>query len=166
MENRGTGSACTLRLAMTIYESWNLYVLRIVRPTGNRQIGKFARAQNLRREFTRKVREDNRERLDILLGRERADEHETAVASRRDGRVPTLARYITKSMKLRATYKGQRVRARARRDGIIVFKGKRFTSPSLAAKAALPHRRAINGWSFWTFERAPGDWVRLKELRR
>jgi hypothetical protein len=31
-------------------------VLRIVRPSGNRQIGRFARAQNLRRDFARRVR--------------------------------------------------------------------------------------------------------------
>jgi hypothetical protein len=43
-------------------------VLRIVRPTGNRQVGKFSRAQNLRRDFVRRVRLDAVEHLGMLLG--------------------------------------------------------------------------------------------------
>jgi len=140
-------------------------VLRIVRPSGNRQIGRFARAQNLRRDFARRVRQDARERLDMLLGRERANEKIVSPRVKR-GRAAVLSRYVTRPMQLRATYKGNRIRARVRRDRFIVFKGKKYTSPSLAGVAALPHRRAINGWWFWKFERAPGDWVRLRELRR
>jgi len=26
--------------------------------------------------------------------------------------------------------------------------------------------RAMNGWTCWTYERAPGDWVKLDELRK
>lgn len=136
-------------------------VLRIVRPSGNRQMGRFARAQNLRREFSRMVREDARDRLDKLLGRERP---KGPPRPRRSGPVPVLAPYITKRMKLRATYKGKALRARVRRNGIVVFNGKQYMSPSLAAAAAS--RRGMGGWWFWKFERAPGDWVRLRELRR
>lgn len=142
-------------------------VLRIVRPSGNRQIGRFANAQNLRREFTRLAQEDHRLRLAKLLGREMPDSRLRKVATLRHGeRSPVLRRYASSPMKLRGKYKGKLVRARVRRGGLIVFKRKRYTSPSLAAAAALRHRRAVNGWSFWTYERAPGDWVRLSELRR
>lgn len=141
-------------------------VLRIVRPSGNLQIGKFARAQNLRREFSKMVRQDARDRLDMLLGRVRVSERVVARGARRVGRVPVLARYVTKPMKLRGTYKGKALKARVRRDGVIFFNGAQYTSPSLAAAAALPHRHAMNGWWFWKYERAPGDWVRLRELRR
>lgn len=27
-------------------------------------------------------------------------------------------------------------------------------------------KREMNGWQTWTYERAPGDWVLLKELRK
>ena len=27
-------------------------------------------------------------------------------------------------------------------------------------------RKTGNGWTFWRYERAPGDWVLLDELRR
>jgi hypothetical protein len=139
-------------------------VLRIVRPAGNRQGGKFARAQNLRRDFTRRVKLDAATHLSELLGtlerqkagRGRADTDGKAV----------LAAYFTRPVKLRAHYKGKVLKARVLRSGLISFKGKRYASPSKAAGAALPHRRAISGWHFWTYERAPGDWVRLRELRR
>lgn len=77
-----------------------------------------------------------------------------------------LAAYVSRPLRLRAKYKGKVMKARVLRNGVISFAGKRYQSPSMAACAALPHRRAINGWHFWTYERAPGDWVRLKELRK
>jgi hypothetical protein len=139
-------------------------VLRIVRPTGNRQGGKFAKAQNLRRDFTRRVKLDAAAHLSDLLGTE---------AVNRGGRPrinsaskAVLAAYVTRPTRLRARYKGKELKARVLRNGVISFAGKRFQSPSMAACAALPHRRAINGWYFWTYERAPGDWVRLRELRK
>ncbi len=139
-------------------------VLRIVRPSGNRQGGKFAKAQNLRREFTRRVKQDAAAHLSELLGREKADRSSKLRPDSSNRAV--LAAYVTRPMRLRARYKGKVLKARVLRNGAISCSGKRFQSPSMAARAALPHRRAINGWHFWTYERAPGDWVRLRELRK
>lgn len=140
-------------------------VLRIVKPHGNAQIGKFGRATNLRRLFAGRVREDARRRLDQLLGRESSKRVKPLVL-RGKGRTPVLATYTLAPMRLRAAYKGKRIRARVLRRGQISYRNQRFNSPSLAAKAAIGVDRAINGWTFWTYERAPGDWVYLKELRR
>jgi hypothetical protein len=139
-------------------------VLRIVRPTGNRQGGKFARAQNLRREFTRRVKQDAAAHLSDLLGVE--SRRQPVVVRSRLASKAVLASYVSRPMRLRARYKGKVLKARVLSNGVISFAGKRFQSPSMAACAALPHRRAINGWHFWTYERAPGDWVRLRELRK
>jgi hypothetical protein len=139
-------------------------VLRIVKPTGNAQLGKFGRASNLRRHFVGRVHEDAKLRLNELLGRE-VGITKDAIA-RTKGPNPVLARYVKAPMRLRALYKGKRVRARVLRRGQISFRRTRFNSPSLAARAAIGGNRAINGWTFWTYERAPGDWVRLQELRR
>lgn len=68
-------------------------VLRIVRPTGNRQAGKFAKAQNLRREFTRRVKQDAAEHLSELLGVERARKTVTLRAS--SSRKAVLSAYVT-----------------------------------------------------------------------
>lgn len=139
-------------------------VLRIVRPKGNKQIGKFGRAENLRRAFAAQVRADAKRRLDALLGRQ----PKMKVPARRliGQRIAVLARFSKRPVRLRARYKGRTLKARVLKSGVIVVLGKRFTSPSLAASAACLTRRAMNGWSFWTYERAPGDWVRLSELRK
>lgn len=139
-------------------------VLRIVRPAGNRQGGKFAKAQNLRREFARRVKQDAVLHLSELLG------VDTIRLARAKPNTPpskaVLANYIAGPLLLRARIKGKPVKARVLRNGTISLSGKRFQSPSAAARAALPHRHAVNGWSFWTYERAPGDWVKLRELRK
>jgi hypothetical protein len=140
-------------------------VLRIVRPDGNRQMGKFGRAENLQRRFARIVRDDARDRLDDLLGRVRKPKARSVGRTLKRS-TPVLAEYVTSSMRLRGRHKGKVVKARVLRNGIVSVGGVRFNSPSLAAKAACPGRGAVNGWHFWTFERGPGDWVRLNELRR
>jgi len=81
-----------------------------------------------------------------------------------DGRLPTLARYVTRRFKIRFDYKGKRHIARVRSDGTINFRGKIYTSPSMAGRAVT--KRSTDGWTAWKFLRAPGDWVRLDELRR
>lgn len=139
-------------------------VLRIARPVGNAQIGKFGRATNLRQILARLAREDSNRRLDELLGRK--SKRVAKSKSIRNGRHPVLARYVSGRIRLRGRYKGKRVRAHVLQSGQISHAGERFNSPSLAARAAIGRKRAINGWSFWTYERAPGDWVKLRELRR
>ena len=82
-----------------------------------------------------------------------------------DGRKPTLAKYITGPMKLRARFKGQAINARVRRTGHVNLDGQEYTSPSVAAAAACK-RKTCNGWTFWKYERAPGKWALLDELRK
>jgi hypothetical protein len=140
-------------------------VLRIVRPEGNRQKGKFGRAENLQRRFARIVRDDARDRLDDLFGRERKSRSGTT-GHTSNSSVPVLAEYVSGTLRLRGRYKGKVVKARVLRNGMVSVGGTRFKSPSLAAKYACPGRGAVNGWHFWTYERGPEDWVRLNELRR
>ncbi len=65
---------------------------------------------------------------------------------------------------LRAKYKGQVHVARIDRSGIVVG-GKRFTTPSDAARAVTGTN--VNGWRFWQC-RLPGEagWRRLDALRQ
>ena len=75
-----------------------------------------------------------------------------------------LAGLVNRRYKLRATYKRKRYSARLRPDGQIRFRGKLFRSPSAAGYAIT--KRPTAGWGFWLYERAPGDWIKLNELRR
>jgi len=139
-------------------------ILRIVRPTGNKQKGKFAKSTELRRRFARDVRARHRSELNLLLGR--AQKPKTPVRKPREatGPEPALTKYGIGPTVLHGRAKGQLVMARVRRDGLIRFKGVLYRSPSLAGKAAV--KRSCNGWTFWRYLRAPGDWVQLDALRR
>ena len=143
-------------------------VLRIVSPPGNKLVGKFGKAENLRTRLGRAIREHQRRELGEIIGkRKQQPDRKQAppiVRRNRKGQPPVLSKYVSRPMRLKANFKNKTIRARVSKDGTIRLKGKIFFSPSLAAAAAC-RRRSCNGWTFWTYERAPGDWVLLNELR-
>lgn len=143
-------------------------VLRIASPKGNRQRGKLPRSEDLHRRFRKDIRCNQQEELLGLFPAlaSRVAEHDGKPALIvRQGRIPALASYATKPFKIRMRYKGKWIAAVVRRGGRIHCRGKLFTSPSMAGTHAM-NRTAVNGWDKWLYQRAPGDWVRLSELRR
>jgi hypothetical protein len=138
-------------------------ILRIVPTKGNKQKGRLPRSEDMRRKFAREIRQSQGLELRALIGRLVKLENEEP--NMPEGRQPALAAFTKVPLKLRARFKGKVVHARLRRDGRIRLAGKIYDSPSLAGAAACS-RRTCNGWTFWEYERARGDWVRLNELRR
>ncbi len=139
-------------------------ILRIVKPKGNNQKGKFARSEDIKRRFGRDVRARHRSEIDILLGRppKLSKSKPKAAVS---GKQAALTKVLKgRAMKLRRRYKGQMYKARLRKDGTVLFKGAIYRSPTAVGKAICKH--AVNAWQFWQCERAPGDWVKLEKLRR
>lgn len=139
-------------------------LLRIAHPTGNKQIGRFVKCENLVMRFARDIKTLQREEITGLLGLKR---RAIVGRDRADDR-PVLAPYVPyiRRNRLRARYKGKMYRARVRRDGSITLpgnRGRKFNSPSLAAVHVA--KRNMNGWWFWHYERSPGEWVRLRHLR-
>lgn len=140
-------------------------ILRIVNPPGNKQKGQFFKSEDLRRLFGRGVRAQMRSQFSELSGGRRAVEPAEPESAGIEAKAHTtvLAGYVTRPLRLRARYKGKTQSARVRRDGSILFEGKTFPSPSAAAARQTP---TCNGWTFWQYERAPGDWVLLEQLRK
>ena len=153
-------------------------VLRIVKPKGNLQKGKLEKADDLRRVFRKDIAKAQSIELEGLFC---SDPHKKELNSivrvnetKLEGRKPVLAPFVTRRFHIRWRYKGKLYIAHVRRDGSIMFakesaesnrlQGKVFMSPSFAASAIAKH--AYNGWSAWTYERAPGEWVSLNELRK
>jgi len=146
-------------------------LLRIVRPTGNKVSGKFAKSESLLPRLKRDLRRLHDEETKLLLvGKAKRPPAARRGAagkpkkSKETGKRPILARYIASPMEIRGRYKGRLKRARVRKDGSIRFGKVVYNSPSLAGAAAV-ERRTCNGWTFWTYERSPGDWVSLGKLR-
>ena len=138
-------------------------ILRTVKPAGNKQKGKFAKSDDLRRRFRRDMEQSLDAEIDGMF-EESLPSKRKAKVPKADGRTPILAKYVTEAIPLRARFKGKILKATVRRDGTIRFAGKLYNSPSLAAAAAC-QRVSCNGWDFWTYQRAPGDWVPLDALR-
>ena len=139
-------------------------VLRIVKTKGNKQKGKFIKSEDLRPHFTRDAKRSWQLEMQEMLGLSARPRPQAQPASA-DGRTPVLAAYIDGPLKLRARCKGETLHATVSRTGTIRYNGKVYTSPSLAGAAARKYR-TCNGWTFWQYERAPGDWVLLNQLRK
>jgi hypothetical protein len=140
-------------------------LLRIVKTKGNKQKGKFAKSEDLRRKFRGDIKRSWLVEIQDLLGISANGKARRSRRVQQDGRKPVLADYVNGPLKLRRRFKGKLLKARVRRNGMVRFQGKSYTSPSLAAAAACG-RRTCNGWTFWRYERAPNLWVRLTELRK
>ena len=136
-------------------------ILRVVKPLpeGNSKTGKFARSENLLARLAKDIRQRNREKLNHIVGR--SEERIYVVLP---GRMPPLLPYVKKVFNLRGRLKGKTFNASVKDDGTIRLQGRIYQSPSSAGEAIC--KRACNGWAFWKYERAPGDWVRLDELRK
>ena len=142
-------------------------VLKIVDPPGNKQAGKFGKAENLQTRFGQAIRKLQRQQLGELIGGRKRNppvKPRSTSPKNRKGQSPVLSKYISTPLKLKAKFKNKTVTARVVRNGTIRFAGKTYFSPSRSAKAVC--NRPCNGWIFWSYERAPGDWVRLDQLRK
>lgn len=133
-------------------------VLRIMTPKGNRQKGRLKYSENLRFQLSRAIKSAQRREFDELFGRRAA----SAVRPPKPASAK-LARYVTKPTPIKARYRDRMFYGWIRRDGRIRFRGRLYDSPSAAGAAA--RKRATNGWTFWQYQRAPGDWVELSKLR-
>ena len=143
-------------------------VLRIVSPPGNKLVGAFGKAENLRNQLSQALRQQLRKEVRDLLGgpkRKSPVKPRSTSPKNRTGQPPVLSKYLSTPLKLKAKFKNKTVTARVTRNGTIRFAGETYFSPSLAARAACG-RKTCNGWTFWNYERAPGDWVRLDLLRK
>ena len=128
-------------------------ILRIVQPKGNKQKGKFPKSEDIRRRFARDVKDRLNYEVALLFG----DKPTKSVSQSREAKL--------RRMKLRAWFKGKKLRAQLLKGGRVRFGGKVYESLSTAAAKACK-RRTCNGWTFWKYLRAPGDWATVDHLRK
>jgi hypothetical protein len=124
-------------------------LIRVTRPPGNKQMGRFSGAENIRKKLERDLKEKHRRSIDALLGRPTDDREDDDKPGR--------------SIHIRGRYKGKLHHAWLRHVGTVKYKGKVYTSLSAAATAVT--KSPTNGRWFWQFKRGPGDWARVREMR-
>jgi len=149
-------------------------LIRIARPQGNRQRGTLQNAQSLRERIMKRARAAEEARLQAMFGdespriRPRRSAPARPVRRRRQvssihGRLSLAGLLDADRTPLRAEYKGQTYAAIALADGRIRFRGRFFDSPSGAGTAATGG--PIDGWHFWKYRPAGGEWTPLDHLR-
>ncbi len=134
-------------------------ILRITKPVGNKVKGKFAKSENLIRKvrwhYRQKAKEEEKQMfLSPKAAAKTAKQisHETDLATYQAWR---KVKFVFK----RKTYWGI-----LRRDGSVRCNGKKYDSPTAAARAIVGYN--INGLRVWKYERSPGDWVPLSTLKK
>lgn len=139
-------------------------ILKISFPKGNKQTGKFAKSQDLKRRFWNIIKEAQRKEREALFGIKEEKIEQLVKTEKAKGRKPVLAPYVTKRFQIRYKYKGKVFKATVRKDGRISLEGKIYTSPSVAGYGIARH--SVDGWYVWKYERSPGEWVLLDTLRK
>jgi len=151
-----------LTIGNSFVKEMETLLLRIAQPKGNKQLGKFVKCQDLHPVVRRDFRSDYKLKEQSMFRRRpvaKADQKEVEGKHQ-----AVLAGYVRDGFALKARRNGKDYKARVQKNGSIKFQGQVFMSPSGAGVAARGH--STDGWSFWHYERAPGDWVPLKELRK
>ncbi|MGE0771696.1 MAG: hypothetical protein AB7K37_08290 [Cyclobacteriaceae bacterium] len=74
----------------------------------------------------------------------------------------TLAGLVKVRTPIYRTYKGMEYKATLVPKGFILFKGKRYNTPTSVA-VQIVDRSTVNGWTFWRIKNSSGEWVSLKE---
>jgi len=139
-------------------------LLRIVKPKGNSQTGKFAKSEDLKRRFGHDIREYQNNELRTWLGKP-IKPSKIKIKPVPNGKQATIIKILRgRALRLRRRYKGTLYKARLRKDGKVLMNRVIYPSASAAGRKVCGH--AVNGWQFWNCERAPGDWVKLAKLRR
>jgi len=140
-------------------------VMRIARPPGNKQRGRFARSTDLQGTLLRRVRDSQQADLGEWFGAQvKRPKRARPTPSSCPSRPPPLAPFADRVSELRAIYKHRTIKARVRSDGSILLGSEVHRAPSGAAQAVV--RRTCSGWRFWKWKRPDGKWVALDELRR
>ncbi len=135
-------------------------MLRITQPKGAKQSGKLAQSKDMKRQIMKAIRVKLSRQVNSLFAKYTIDQD----GDDSDGVESELLHYLPNGARLRGFHKGKIHTARARRNGIIRYDGRNFSSLSLAATAAV--KRPVNGWWFWQVERGRHNWTRLTQIRK
>lgn len=137
-------------------------LLRIVKPDGNKQGGKFVKSQNLHPVLNTLVSEYDADHRAALLGGRVAIRRQQIKGRKAKGK-GALKGLVNKRIPLKAWRGGYEYTASLRKDGMISYDGQLYDSPNAAATAAL--EKPAGGWGFWQFKDKKGDWVHLRKLK-
>ena len=141
--------------------------LRIVKPKGNKQSGRLAHSQNLRRHFEAAIKQKyDEERANLFMSPAR--QRRARPSGDRDGQLrgkrSSVSGLFDTARALRAWHEGYEYSAKLLTNGGIKYENTEFNSPSHAARQIVVRNR--NGLTFWHCKNHAGEWTPLKSFMR
>jgi len=137
--------------------------LRIATPSNNRQAGRFAKAEDLKRKFKKFIQQKQKKELNFIFDDDIKEVIKKVNTKREKGRKAVLSKYISHPFLIKLKFNNKTFRGKVQKNGVIIVNKKKFTSPSLAAKYIVKYH--VDGWHKWKYERSPGEWVLIDKLR-
>ena len=129
-------------------------LVRIADPKGNSVKPKGRDSRKLPKNLVNLIKQEQKEELAGLFSKE---------VKERKSKTPTtreLKGLVQIRTSIYRTYKGKDHKAILTPAGTIIYKGKKFGSPTAAAKAVVT-RQSVNGWRFWFIKNESNEWVKL-----
>ncbi len=131
-------------------------LVRIANPKGNAVKPKGKDSRKLHKQLEQLIKLKHKQELDSLFSA-RTNKHKRDKIKNRE-----LNGLVEKRTPIYRTYKGKEYKAILTPAGIIVYKGRKYSSPTGAAKVVA--KRMVNGWYFWYIRDKNNNWVRLKDF--
>jgi hypothetical protein len=139
-------------------------LVRIANPKGNRVVPRGRSTGPLVKALRQQIKQKQNEELKGLFSDFRG--HKLTSKARETSEKSTLVGLVTRRSPLFREYKGREYVGSLSPGGVITLRGRKFTSPSGAARSVIHHGGAVNGWWFWSVKDEAGNWVKLKDLRK
>ncbi len=136
-------------------------IIRVANPKGNRKKYRTDKKSSLMKLLQGMVKQRQQEEFDIMFPKSAA---RRVHPDNGDKQALALDGLVRKKTALYRTYKGKEYRALLTPKGKIKLNGKVFATPTAAAMTIVD-RGAVNGWNFWYYRNADGEWARLSDLR-
>ncbi|MDP2887109.1 MAG: GIY-YIG nuclease family protein [Ignavibacteria bacterium] len=138
-------------------------VIHVAQPKGNTKPGRFAKSENLKPKLKRSALET----VKSMFGgtSKKPQKAKKPTASKRNKSIgPSLKGLLPAGTVIKSFMRDRTLEARIDSEGKVLFNGKIFNSPSVAAMSVTVH--ASNGWHFWKYQDQNGKWVKLDNLRK
>ena len=134
-------------------------LIRIAEPVGNRVRPKGRDSKQMVKKLKSLLNKKHRDNVKELIAGRTTRITKIIKKVRRE-----IKGYVQKRTPIYKTYKGIEHKAILTPAGTIIYKNKKYSSPTEAAMQVVD-RKAVNGWYFWMIKNSKGEWVRLGEYK-
>jgi hypothetical protein len=141
-------------------------IVHVSAPRGNRQLGRFARSENLKQSLRELIGARAKLRIENIFGKKAAKKVQKRKTRSQHGfnKPPALNGLLPAGRELKVIFKGKAYEAIVGNEGQIIIEGHNFNSPSSAAFHITGAPK--DGWLFWKYLDKDGNWVKLDKLRK